>query len=267
MSDGVSILPKNVLREATPARLALGRVGDGMPTDEVLRFGWAHATARDAVHAPLDVPALQAALTAQGWEVETAHSRAVDRATYLRRPDLGRRLEADDALRLGEVSRARGESRGAEVCIVIADGLSSLAVQRHGLPLLEALKPLLPSSTRYTPVVIAVEGRVALGDEIGEALAASLVVVLIGERPGLSSPDSLGIYLTHGPRKGRNDAQRNCISNVRPEGLPYRQAAEKLAWLIGESGRLGLSGVDLKDESHLQLVERAGQSMPDRVGD
>jgi ethanolamine ammonia-lyase small subunit len=257
MSGDVSTSPHNVLREATPARLALGRVGEGMPTDEVLRFGWAHATARDAVHAKLDVPSLQTALIAEGWDVETAHSRAPDRATYLRRPDLGRQLDAGDLRRLRSRSEVHGDSRSADLCIVVADGLSSLAVQRHAVPLLNELKPLIPASTRYAPIVIALEGRVALGDEIGEALGASLLVVLIGERPGLSSPDSLGIYLTHGPRKGCHDAQRNCISNVRPQGLSYRLAAEKLAWLIHESARLGLSGVDLKDESHLKVLAQA----------
>jgi len=236
-------------RAATPARLALGRAGAGMPTDETLRFGWAHAMARDAIHAPLDVEALESGLRADGWDVVRAHSRAGDRATYLRRPDHGRRLATEDAARL------RAGAGPADVCVVVGDGLSSLAVERHARPLLAALRPLLPGDTLFSPVVIASQARVALGDEIGEIFDARLSVVLIGERPGLSSPDSLGIYLTHGPRCGRNDAERNCISNVRPEGLGYPVAAGKLAWLMREALRRGITGIGLKDESDLDLLD------------
>ena len=241
------------LRAATPARLALGRAGAGMPTDETLRFGWAHAMARDAIHAALDVEALAASLGEQGWAVERARSQAADRATYLRRPDLGRRLDTDDARRLRAL---RGDALPpAGLCFVIGDGLSALAAQRHAAPLLAALRPLLPTGRPVTPVVIAREARVALADDIAEALGAELVVMLIGERPGLSSPDSLGLYLTSAPRRGRSDAERNCISNVRPAGLPYADAAFRLSWLIGEALRRGLSGVQLKDESG-QRAER-----------
>jgi ethanolamine ammonia-lyase small subunit len=156
------------------------------------------------------------------------------------------------------VSAARGQGQRADVCIVAADGLSSLAVQRHGPPLLGALQPLLPAVLRCSPIVVATQARVALGDDIGEAFAAALVVVLIGERPGLSSPDSLGIYLTYAPQRGRHDAQRNCISNVRPEGLSYPRAAHQLAWLIRESTRRAFSGVALKDESHLETIDGPG---------
>jgi len=236
-------------RSATPARLALGRAGAGMPTDETLRFGWAHAMARDAIHAALDVDALDSLLRAQHWEVAHARSRAADRTAYLRRPDLGRQLDEDDATRL------RGDRRyGCDVCIVIGDGLSSLAVARHAVPLLAALRSRLPPDTRFSPVVIATQARVALADEVGELFGAALSVMLIGERPGLSSPDSLGIYLTHTPRRGRHDAERNCISNVRPEGLPYEAAAFKLAWLMQESLQRGLTGVALKDESDLAAI-------------
>ncbi|WP_038211402.1 ethanolamine ammonia-lyase subunit EutC [Xenophilus azovorans] len=237
--------PWQAWRAATPARLALGRAGAALPTDETLRFGWAHAMARDAIHAALDVPALSAALQALGRPVLQVHSRAPDRATYLRRPDLGRRLDEEDARRIA----AHRPGTGAGLCVVVGDGLSSLAVARHAAPLLAALQPRLPSSLRWSPVVIATQARVALADEVGECLGARLAVMLIGERPGLSSPDSLGIYLTHGPRVGCHDAQRNCISNVRPEGLGYEAAAFKLAWLVREALRRGLTGVELRDES------------------
>ena len=239
-------------RRATPARLALGRVGTGMPTDETLRFGWAHAMARDAIHAALDVDALAARLTAEGWAVERVRSQAGDRTTYLRRPDLGRRLDADDARRLRDGAVAAGTAPG--VCIVIGAGLSSLAVERQAVPLLAALRPHLPPETRFAPVAIATQARVALADEVGEAFGATLSVMLVGERPGLSSPDSLGIYLTHTPRRGRHDAERNCISNVRPEGLGHEAAAFKLAWLMRAALRGGATGIALKDESDLAVV-------------
>jgi ethanolamine ammonia-lyase small subunit len=251
-------------RRATPARLALGRVGTGMPTDETLRFGWAHAMARDAIHAALDVDALAGALAEQGWAVERVRSAAADRATYLRRPDLGRRLDADDAARLRDGTAARGHGPAPEVCIVIGDGLSSLAVERHAAALLAALRAQLPPDTRFAPVVIATQARVALADEVGEVFGATLSVMLLGERPGLSSPDSLGIYLTHTPRRGRHDAQRNCISNVRPAGLSYDGAAFKLAWLMREAMRRGATGIALKDESDLAvLTSDARPTLPD----
>ncbi|CAN5188151.1 ethanolamine ammonia-lyase subunit EutC [soil metagenome] len=236
-------------RSVTPARLALGRAGAGMPTDEVLRFGWAHAMARDAIHAALDVPKLEAALRGQGWTVARTHSHAPDRITYLRRPDLGRVLDPHEGAKL------RGLDAVPDgICIVIGDGLSSLAVDRHAAPLLAALRPLLKDDLASSPVVIATQARVALADEIADTLKSKLAIMLIGERPGLSSPDSLGIYITHAPFKGRSDAERNCISNVRPEGLNYTAAAFRLAWLVREALRRGLTGVDLKDESDLALL-------------
>jgi len=236
--------PWQAWRAATPARLALGRAGSGMPTDETLRFGWAHAMARDAIHAALDADALARSLEEDGWSVLRARSQAPDRATYLRRPDLGRSLDPADA----EALRGRPE-RGCDLCLMVGDGLSSLAIERHARPLLAALRAQLPTDLRIAPIVVATQARVALADEVGEALGARLGAILIGERPGLSSPDSLGIYLTHEPRRGRHDAQRNCISNVRPEGLGYEAAAFKLGWLVREALRRGLTGVQLKDES------------------
>ena len=255
--DAVTPNPWAQWRSATPARLALGRAGAGMPTDETLRFGWAHAMARDAIHAALDVDALAATLQQQHWQVMRARSRAEDRTTYLRRPDLGRQLDPADAQRLQ--AAAKGD---CDVCLVVGDGLSSLAVARHAAPLLAALRAQLPPETRFSPVVIATQARVALADEVGELFGAALSVMLIGERPGLSSPDSLGIYLTHSPKRGRHDAERNCISNVRPEGLPCEAAAFKLAWLMQESLRRGLTGVGLKDESDLAVLESPQATPP-----
>lgn len=228
------------LRAHTPARLALGRAGAAMPTRPLLEFGLAHARARDAVHHPLDAARLQADLARAGYASAIVHSAAPDRATYLARPDLGRRLREGESL--------PGE---AEVVVAIEDGLSALAVQAHATPLLAALRTVNGQRWRQPAVVIALQGRVALGDEIGERMKARLVVVMIGERPGLSSPDSLGLYLTHAPRVGRTDAERNCISNVRPEGLGYAEAARKLDWLAAAALARGMSGVALKDESAL----------------
>jgi ethanolamine ammonia-lyase small subunit len=236
--------PWSALRRLTPARIALGRSGASLPTEEVLRFGVAHALARDAVHQALDADRLEADLRDAGFESVRVRSRASDRRTYLLRPDLGRRLAEESAQAL----RARRDA-GADVCVVIADGLSSAAVQRHALPLLAAFRDEARSRWSLAPVVIAEQGRVALGDEIGEIVKARLAAILIGERPGLSSPDSLGVYLTWEPRVGRNDGERNCVSNVRPEGLVYAEAARKTAWLIGEAFRLRLTGVALKDQS------------------
>jgi ethanolamine ammonia-lyase small subunit len=255
--DPVTPSPWGEWRSVTPARLALGRVGTGMPTEEVLRFGWAHAMARDAVHAALDVPALQAALLVQGWSIARVRSRAPDRVTYLRRPDLGRVLDPDESAKLRAMNTVSGN-----ICIVIGDGLSSLAVERHAAPLLAALRPLLAVELERVPVVIATQARVALADEVADALRAKLSIMLIGERPGLSSPDSLGIYITHAPFEGRSDAERNCISNVRPEGLGYAAAALKLAWLVREAIRRGLTGVDLKDESDLALLTGGNADVP-----
>lgn len=249
-SASVTESPWGEWRSVTPARLALGRVGAGMPTDEILRFGWAHAMARDAIHAALDVPKLTTALHEQGWTVTHTHSHAPDRVTYLRRPDLGRVLDPHEHAKIRAIEVAPDG-----ICIVVGDGLSSLAVDRHAAPLLAALKPLLKEELAATPVIIASQARVALADEVADLLNARLAIMLIGERPGLSSPDSLGIYITHAPFKGRSDAERNCISNVRPEGLSYAAAAFKLAWLVREALGRGLTGVDLKDESDLALLK------------
>ncbi len=224
------------LRRFTPARVALGRAGNGLPTAAHLDFQAAHAAARDAVHAALDVAALRAELSAAGMASLAVHSEAADRRTYLLRPDLGRRLRDRTAI----------PSAPGVMLFVVCDGLSAIAVQRHAVALLRHVVPRVPGTV--APIVIAEQGRVALGDDIGEAMGAEAVAVLIGERPGLSAADSLGVYLTWQPRRGRTDAERNCISNIRPDGLPPEIAGDKLLWLIAAMRRLSLTGVALKDE-------------------
>lgn len=227
--------PWAVLRSATRARVALGRAGDALPTARELEFRVAHAAARDAVHSPLDVDRLRADLDGEVFVVASA---APDRATYLQRPDLGRQLAEGTTL----------PGTGADLAVVLADGLSPRAVHAHGPGLVAALLERLPGWS-VAPLVVATQARVALGDAIGAALGVRAVVVLIGERPGLSSADSLGVYLTWDPRPGRVDSERNCVSNVRPpHGLSYAQAADTVATLLGAARELGASGVALKDE-------------------
>jgi ethanolamine ammonia-lyase small subunit len=231
--------PWAALRTHTPARIALGRAGASLPTKEVLGFGLAHARARDAVHQALDVEQLMSDLRSSGYNAVSVRSAASDRQVYLTRPDLGRRLNN---------ANLKGD---AEIVVAIEDGLSAIAVQTHAVPLLDALKGVSEERWGKASVVVALQGRVALGDEIGERMKAKLVVVLIGERPGLSSPDSLGVYLTYAPRVGRTDAERNCISNVRPQGLGYAETARRLDWLANAALARGLTGIGLKDESQL----------------
>lgn len=240
--------PWEALRRFTDARIALGRVGSSLPTEKVLDFGVAHALARDAVHAALDLPRLVADLTPIEAAPLIVQSQAADRREYLLRPDLGRALAPHDAAPLCAAVPP------AELAFVLGDGLSAVAVQQHAAPLLAELLPLLRHRWRIAPLVIATQARVAIGDDIGERLCARLVVVLIGERPGLSSPDSLGAYLTFEPRRGRTDAERNCISNIRPGGLAYADAARRLAWLIAAALDRRLTGVGLSDESDGQRL-------------
>ena len=226
------------LRRFTSARVALGRAGHGLPTAAHLDFQEAHARARDAVHSALDLDALEAAL---GLPAIRVASQAADRRSYLLRPDLGRRLR--------EADRARLPPAPGAFLFVVADGLCAIGVQRQAPALITAALPMLRrAGLGVSPVVLASQARVALGDEIGEAMGAAMVAVLIGERPGLSATDSLGLYLTLGPRRGRTDAGRNCISNIRPGGMTPAAAAEKLLWLAGAALRLGATGVALKDE-------------------
>ncbi|MDQ6758664.1 MAG: ethanolamine ammonia-lyase subunit EutC [Acidobacteriota bacterium] len=223
------------LRSYTPARVGLGRAGNSLTTGDLLDFQLAHARARDAVHAKLE----PASLLLPGVLLASA---APDRTTYLRRPDLGRKLNDHSRARLQAL-----DGRNCDAVFVVADGLSALAVHRHAGTLLDTVLPRLRSlGWQIAPLIIAEQARVAIGDDIGQILQARMTIVLIGERPGLSSPDSLGIYLTWDPKPGRSDAERNCISNIRGEGLSYTAAAETLIYLMAQARMLGLSGVRLK---------------------
>ncbi|MDO8905804.1 ethanolamine ammonia-lyase subunit EutC [Hydrogenophaga sp.] len=240
------------LRRFTDARIALGRAGVSQPTAAHLAFQLAHAQARDAVHLPFDPTQLTEPLHALGLQALQLHSAAPDRITYLQRPDLGRRLDAGSVQTLQNWQQDQGTDTPPDLAFVIADGLSAHAAMQHALPLMTNLvKRLREDDThRWTlaPVALVEQGRVAIGDEIGALLHARTVVVLIGERPGLSSPDSLGIYFTWAPRVGLSDAQRNCISNVRDAGLPPERAAGKLMALLRQARLRQITGIALKDE-------------------
>ena len=233
------------LRELTPARVGLGRAGASMPTDALLAFTLDHARARDAVHTAFDAPRLVAGLAGLGLEASQVSSQVRNRRDYLRRPDLGRML--DPASRRVLAEQAGG---ACELAIVIGDGLSPAAVNLHAVELVRHLGPrLAEAGIRIGRVVIASGARVALGDEIGAMLGARMVVMLIGERPGLSAPDSLGAYLTYAPRIGLTDETRNCVSNIHGAGLSYDEAAFKIAWLVREGLARQVTGVALKDKS------------------
>ncbi|WP_172962174.1 MULTISPECIES: ethanolamine ammonia-lyase subunit EutC [unclassified Pseudomonas] len=249
------------LRRLTPARIALGRTGTSMPTSAQLDFQYAHAQARDAVHLPFDHAGLSSQLAEVGRESLLLHSAATNRDSYLQRPDLGRKLSDESAQTLREYAQAN--PGGVDLVIVVADGLSALAVHRHTLPFLARMQEQIEAEGwSVSPVVLVEQGRVAVADEIGELLGAKMVVILIGERPGLSSPDSLGLYFTYNPKVGLTDACRNCISNVRLEGLSYAMAAHRLLYLMREACRRQLSGVNLKDEAQVQTLESdAGADM------
>lgn len=238
--------PWHALRRFTEARIALGAAGISQPTRAQLDFQLAHARARDAVHLPLDtavlIPALEAAWPQAGPAL-LLHSAAENRHTYLQRPDLGRRLDAPSRAALAD-------GHPCDLSIVVADGLSATAIAQNAAPFLQALHGrLITEGWTLAPLAIVQQGRVAVGDEVGALLGARMVVVLIGERPGLSAPDSMGIYLTWAPRAGLTDERRNCISNVRPAGLGYTEAAAKLQYLLGRARALQLTGVGLKDET------------------
>jgi ethanolamine ammonia-lyase small subunit len=241
------------LRQFTKARIALGRAGVSIPTKASLDFQFAHARARDAVHLPLDRDGVVARLEAAGYPAVELKSAARDRMIYLQRPDLGRRLAEPSRAKLAGL--AENGAHGFDIAFVVADGLSALAINRHAIAMLDAVRPgLTRMNWRMAPVCVVEQGRVAIGDEIGALLGAEIVVIMIGERPGLSSPDSLGLYLTYAPRVGLTDAARNCISNVRPEGQSFGVAAHKLVYLLNEARRRKLSGVDLKDEADVAVL-------------
>lgn len=233
------------LRDLTPARVGLGRAGASMPTKALLEFTLAHARARDAVHAGFDVFSLISGLNELGLAAFDVSSRVRDRKDYLRRPDLGRRLDQASQHRLTSYN---GSS--CQLAIVIGDGLSPTAVNAHAIELVRSLIPRLAvERIEIGHAVVASGARVALGDEIGAMLGARMIVMLIGERPGLSAPDSLGAYLTFAPRPGLTDAERNCVSNIHGAGLGHDEAAFRIAWLIREGLARRITGVALKDES------------------
>ncbi|MBW8780117.1 MAG: ethanolamine ammonia-lyase subunit EutC [Burkholderiales bacterium] len=263
MKPPVTDQPWASLRRYTAARIALGRAGASLPTAAHLAFQQAHAEARDAVHMPLDVDALLAGLRALGEAPLRVTSRAPDRATYLQRPDLGRRLDDASTAMLTAL-----QAPETDLAFVLADGLSALALQRQALPLFSALRErlLLEGGWTWAPPAVATQARVAIGDEVGALLNARCVVVLIGERPGLSAPDSLGVYFSWAPRVGLVDAQRNCLSNVRPQGLPPAAAAAKLHGLLREARTRQLSGVALKDEQDDRALSAEPSSLMRLLG-
>lgn len=249
MSDDTlpSTDPWQALRRYTNARIALGRAGDSLPTAPQLAFQYDHARARDAVHLPFDAEGVAAAASAAGLPVLIVHSAAPDRPTYLKRPDLGRRLSDDSRAALSP--HAPPDGGAYDAVLVIADGLSALAVHRHAAPLVLSVAGALQGlGWRLAPIVVVRQGRVAIADDIGSLLRARQAAILIGERPGLSVADSLGVYLTYDPRPGRTDAERNCISNIHAQGQSYAAATQTLIYLMSEARRLKLSGVALKDE-------------------
>jgi len=252
--------PWEKLKTVTDARIALGRAGTSLPTDEWLKFQLEHAQARDAVHTPLDVAAciqqfrpqaLDLLPNGQPFSPRVLASQAIDRGTYLQRPDLGRRLNIDSAQAIDEM--AAQYPNGCDLVIVCVDGLSSTAIEKNAVPFIQCLLPAIDdrvsSDMTLAPILFCTQGRVAIGDDIAQRLKAKVVMVLIGERPGLSSPDSMGLYLTYAPKVGTTDAQRNCISNIRDGGLSYAGATRKAVYLLMESIRLKLSGVGLKERT------------------
>jgi ethanolamine ammonia-lyase small subunit len=240
-------------RAFTPARVGLGRTGVSLVTRDRLEFDRCHALARDAVHARLESSALARTLSdSLGGTVLRLHSAAPDRTTYLQRPDLGRAL-SDSSRKLLSARAEAHPGNTPDLALIVADGLSALAIERHAAPLLAEILPQLDGWS-IAPISIVEQGRVAIGDEIGFALHAQIAVILIGERPGLSSPDSLGAYITWEPRSGRTDAERNCISNIRPEGLNYTQAAVQLRVILEQARRRRLTGVALGEST--RFLER-----------
>lgn len=238
--------PLSFLKEFTPARIAIGSTGDSIPTKQSLEFKLAHAHARDAVYTTMDSDALADELAKFNLPVLQLHSRAENRAQYLQRPDMGR-LPDDYS-----VNRLADHITGDDVVFIIADGLSALAIHQNVVVLLDLLIPkLLAAKLKVGPLCLVQQGRVAIGDPIGDALNAGLSIVLIGERPGLSAADSMGAYLTYNPKPGLKDNARNCISNIRLAGLSHAAAADKIFYLVKEAFRLKLSGVELKDNEGL----------------
>lgn len=257
--------PWAALREYTDARIGLGRAGVSIPTSHSLAFQLAHAQAQDAVHLPLDVETVIEQLENANLSLNQElgiftpillHSQAINRTTYLQRPDLGRRLDKKSIETLKKVNTLKDEEY--DLSIVVVDGLSSLAIKENAAIFIKKLVEELNSDKEFwtlAPITIIQQGRVAIGDEVGEILNSKTTIVLIGERPGLSSPDSMGLYLTYNPKVGLTDESRNCISNIRIEGLSYEEGIKKAMYLLKESRRLELSGVNLKDRTTNNIIE------------
>lgn len=261
--------PWQKLKQFTSARIALGRAGNSVPSRELLSFQLDHARAIDAVHKALDVQTLVTQLSLSSPLMKAisglpnvVNSKATDRMLYLQRPDLGRQLSEASWQLL--VDKRQESGCDYDLAIVIADGLSSTAIQKHALPVVESLVTKLVADKScdwsIAPITLVTQGRVASADDVGECLKARITLILIGERPGLTSPDSMGIYITWDAKRGAKDAQRNCISNIRPEGLNYDEAANKAFYLLSEAMTLQLSGVDLKDRSETEDENRLNNS-------
>lgn len=253
--------PWSDLRRFTDARIGLGRAGISLPTSEMLAFQLSHAQARDAVGFALNINEMSCRLSDLNPAAPVFHlrSQADDRTTYLQRPDLGRKLNQSSRTTLASFMAGQKQHTESkyDLAIVVADGLSSLAVQQNTQPFISELLGQLGESQqlKLAPITLVEQGRVAIGDDIGELLNAQIVMVLIGERPGLSSPDSLGLYLTWAPKAGLSDACRNCISNIRPAGLSYEEAARRTVYLLREAKKLKLTGVNLKDRTQDDVIE------------
>jgi ethanolamine ammonia-lyase small subunit len=271
----VTPTPWDALKNFTDARIALGRAGVSLPTAAHLAFQLAHAQARDAVQLPFDAHGIQASLQDLGLATLRLHSQATDRAMYLQRPDLGRRLDAASLQVLTHWRKTSQPHHSAEsklgtppfdLAFVMVDGLSALAIHQNAMALVSLMLQRLQADSSQpwsiAPVAVIEQGRVAIGDEVGEQLRANTVVVLIGERPGLSSPDSLGLYITWAPKVGTTDAARNCISNVRPAGLSINAAAATLHALLSQARLKQLTGVGLKDDMDRQVQDLADNSAP-----
>lgn len=244
------------LRQHTNARIALGRTGTSLPTKELLHFGLSHALAKDAIYKEMEIERIQQELREQHFSSILVHSKAKDKKEYLMNPNLGKQLSDESKELLLQQNTAKGN-----IAFIFADGLSATAINLNAVPLLfEITNAFIGTDFKLSPIIIAKHARVALSDEIGESLESKASVMLIGERPGLSSPDSLGVYLTWSPKKGRKDSERNCISNIRPQGLSYEQAAFKIIWLLQEAQKLNRSGISLKDESP-NLVRNSHESV------
>ncbi|MFG1495319.1 ethanolamine ammonia-lyase subunit EutC [Saccharospirillum sp. HFRX-1] len=256
MSDAPKTVQENRwqrLREYTDARIGLGRSGVSLPTQHHLEFQLAHAAARDAVKRPIDWSGVDTAVEKMGVALLALHSQALDRNQYLQRPDLGRKLDQKSVTAL---MRWRETNAAPRVVIVIADGLSSTAIENQAPTMVQQLVPDLHTLGLDCALVCRVDqGRVAIGDDIAERTGAEHIVLLVGERPGLSSPDSLGIYYTFHARVGSSDADRNCLSNIRPAGLAFAEASRRLCWLMREAIKLGFSGVKLKDDSSSDILD------------